>query len=99
MTNQINFKREIYKNLCEEMKELIQKEKEMAFQKDIIRNQIIEMSGGDRMEYGIKVSLRNVKGGVDYKAIVEHIYQDDELKRICEDFQKPMKSYYEIKSY
>jgi len=65
----INFEEQSYKSLCEEMACLIQTEKELKARKDILKEEILKQSGGERLEFGIKVAKRVVKGTVDYKEL------------------------------
>jgi len=92
----IPFERENYENLCQEMKKILSIEKEVAAQKADLRDKIMAMSGGTRMEYGIKVTYRTAQGSVDYKAIVAGLNLDEEK---IESYRKTERSYVEIRSY
>jgi len=97
MTAQIiPFERENYENLCQEMKKILSIEKEVAAQKAGLRDKIMEMAGGTRMEYGIKVTYRTAQGSIDYKAIVKGLNLDEEK---IESYRKAERSYVEIRSY
>ena len=95
-TNIIGFEREYYKSLCDEMKIVLTQEKELIARKETLKNELIEMSGGTRMEYGIKVQKREVKGSVDYKKIVTDL---DVAENELETYRKPTRSYFEVRSY
>ena len=93
----IEFKREEYREVCEEMKRVLQEEKEMAVKKSELRERLVEMAGGDRMEYGIKVTSRTSAGSVDYKNIVaDHLDIDEAVK---EHYRRPGRSFWEVRSY
>lgn len=92
----IDFEREEYKSLCEEMKMILTHEKELVTRKETLKNELIEMSGGTRMEYGIKVHKREVRGSVDYKKIVTDL---DVAENELETYRKPTRSYFEVRSY
>ena len=90
------FERNGYEELCIEMRELLMKEKEIAVRKDCLRKEIIDMSGGDRMEYGIKVQNRSAKGGIDYPKYIKTCDIDES---ILEFYRKPERNYCEVRSY
>lgn len=93
----IDFDRERYRDLCEEMKSVLQLEKEVAARKDKLRKELIEVAGGERMEYGIKLTQKSSMGAVDYKQIVEdHLNIDDVMK---DSYRKPGRSFWEVRSY
>jgi len=95
-TNIIDFVEEEYKSLCEEMKLLLTHEKELAARKELIKQELIDIAKGTRMEYGIKLQKREVKGSIDYKKIIEELgVSEDEL----EIYRKPSRSYFEVRSY
>ena len=92
----VNFERDTYKSLCEEMTSLMQLEKELAVQKLELKEKMIESSGGDRMEYGIKLQYKTVKGSIDYSKYVKNTTND---MSILEFYRKPDKEYWEIRKY
>ncbi len=98
MTNQVivDFERHKYEEACLEMRQLLREEKEMAARKKSLRQQIIEMSGGDRMEYGLKVTHRVSQGTIDYAKFIT----DCKVKpSTLEFYRKSDKEYWEIRSY
>lgn len=92
----IKFERLEYQDLCEEMKDLLSLEKEIAAKKISLRDKIAKMAGGNRMEYGIKVSCRSAQGTIDYKGLVTYLGISDTL---VESYRKPERTYVEIRSY
>lgn len=93
----ISFERETYKDLCEEMKSILQLEKEVAAKKEEVRKRLIEQAGGDRMEYGVKVEWRVAQGSIDYKAMANELIGENE--ELAEKFRKPAKGYWQVRSY
>ncbi len=91
--------REEYKILCEEMKELISREKELSKRKEDLRKEIIRLSNGDRMEYGIKVSHIEVSGSVDYKKLASEVLGENALKILESKYKKDTYSRIDIRSY
>lgn len=92
----IHFSRQEYKELCIEMKDLITDEKERAKRKAELRDQMIKMAGGDRMEYGIKLQYRTSKGSIDYSGYVKSLKLDPD---VLEFYRKDDREYWEIRSY
>ena len=95
----VDLPRETYMSVCEEMKSLLQLEKEVAARKAIVREQVIEMSGGAHMENGINVVWRSSKGGIDYKAIAEAACSKVVLEKLKDEYKKPDREYWEVRSY
>lgn len=95
----VNFERDAYKALCEEMRVVLQTEKELKVRKEELRNELIKMSGGDRMEYGIKITYKVNKGTIDYKALAQTHIAEDILKTECENFRKKDVCFWEVKNY
>ena len=91
-----DFKRSAYKDVCEELREVLTLEKEVAKRKAELRAAVLTLSGGDRMEYGIKVHQRTAKGTIDYKKIVSELEVSDEE---CEKYRKDTRSYWDVRSY
>jgi hypothetical protein len=85
-----------YENVCIELRELLMKEKELKAQILELKKQAIIMSGGNRMEYGIKISQKIRKGSVDVDrmSLVLGISQT-----MVESFRKPDTEYFEVRSY
>jgi hypothetical protein len=98
MTVQIkeDFNRAHYEQLCDEMKALLQQEKELGIRKEELRKQILEKCGGERMEYGIAIRYRQAKGTVDYRRFVEDTNVDEV---VLDSYRKPSREYWEIRSY
>ena len=83
-------RREIY----EEMHQILQLEKEVAYRKNQLRPKMIEF--GEGMEYGVKVQKVSVKGSVDYKALVNDIGIE---KETIEEYRKPDSEYWKVSNY
>lgn len=78
----VEFDHEVYKNLCDEMRDILRYEKELADRKAKTRELLIKEAGGDRVEYGIKVEYRTAKGSIDYKKAVESLaIKEDYLEK------------------
>ena len=92
----ISFERERYKALCESMRSTLQLEKEVAASKEKLRKELLEISGGERMEYGIKISWRISKGSIDYKRLVDDYDISEDVK---ETYRKENREYFEVRSY
>lgn len=87
---------QIYKDNCEELSEAIRIEKEIKVKVDELKKTVIEMAGGERMEYGIKVAYIPTKGTLDYKKIVEELDLEDTL---LEKYRKPESGYWVARNY
>ena len=64
-TNQdaaIEFQRAAYLDVCTELRDILKEEKELAKRKEELKTAVLQLSGGDRMEYGIRVQKRTAKG-------------------------------------
>lgn len=70
---------EHYRMVCEEWKEAYAALKEDEAYVAGLRDKLVELSGGERMEYGVKVSRVITKGRTDYKAIVAEVGVDQEI--------------------
>ncbi len=92
----INFDHKEYQKLCVEMKELLLQEKGLAARKEGLRKSLIDKSGGDRMEYGIKLTTRRSSGSIDYKRYCEVNHIDLDTLSF---FRKPDRVFWERKSY
>ena len=90
------FQRIAYMDLCEELKELLTVEKEIAKRKEELKSSVLALSGGERMEYGIKIQQRGVKGTVDYKKIVADLGFSEEE---AEEYRKATRVYWDVRSY
>lgn len=91
MTTNLNItdlKSGIYEAVCDEWKSASAKLKEQEEYVSSLRDQVIALSGGDRMEYGVRVQKVHNRGKVDYKAIVEvlEIAEDEKDMYRGEDF-------------
>ena len=93
----INIEKESYRDLCDEMSQLLTQEKELSARKEELREKIIKMSGGERMEYGIKLTYRTSKGTVDYKAMAT--IEIPEMEKLEEWYRKEDRSFWEIRKY
>lgn len=94
-TEQI-FDRARYEEVCKELKDLLSLKKELEEREKLLRKEVIDMSGGDRMEYGIKVTHKTREGSIDYRKLAEKVCQDHS---VFEFYRKPNVEYWEIKSY
>lgn len=91
---------EIYKEVCEEMKAVLQLEKEVADKKGKLKKIIIKCAGGDRLEHGIKVSERIRQGVIDYKALAKEFFPiEEEFKKVSEEYRKDCTCFWEVRSY
>lgn len=85
-----------YKELCDEMRSILRLEKELAHRKKQVRSKIIELSGGDRLEHGIKVTRIICKGSVDIEKIVEDFALDE---ADIEEYRKSSYEKWDVRSY
>ncbi len=92
----VDFTKEEYKTLCEEMKSVLGLEKELAARKAKLKDKIVEMAGGERLEFGIQVSWRIRKGTIDYKGLLKSLKLPDSLLDL---YRKADLEYWEVKSY
>lgn len=92
----VDFDRNTYENVCFEMRDLLQRKKELKAQEEVIRARVIALAGGDRMEYGVKVTMRQKTGAVDWKAMVEDLGIDG---LTVEKYRKAGSEYWEVKNY
>ncbi len=92
----IKFRRKAYQEVCRKLRDVLQREKEIAKEKEELRASVLCLCGGNRMEYGIKVERRKAKGTIDYKAIVAELeVSEDE----CEMYRKDPREYWDVRSY
>lgn len=92
----VEFQRSAYKEVCAELRDVLQKEKEIAKRKEELKNSVLQLSGGDRMEYGIKVQKRVTRGTIDYKKIaVDMGFSEEE----AEEYRKSTRTYWDVRSY
>lgn len=92
----VEFDRETYEDICKELKSLLTTEKEVAKRKDELKKAILYLSGGNRMEYGIKIQQRVTKGTIDYKSIVSDMGFSEEE---AESYRKETRTYWDVRSY
>lgn len=82
MTAQVNkvtdLETELYQAVCEEWKQAIVELKEKEAEVAKLREQLISLAGGERMEFGVKIANILTKGKTNYKAIVEELGVDQE---------------------
>lgn len=90
------FQRKAYENVCKELRDVLQQEKELANKKEELRASVLCLCGGNRMEYGIKVEHRKAKGAVDYKKIVTELGVSEEE---VESYRKGAREYWDVRSY
>lgn len=93
------FKHEIYQSLCEAMRQALTEEVDAKNRVKKLKDQIIEMSGGDRSEFGIKVAYRTRKGSVDYMKLLKSLISDEEIDELIENYRKDEVKFWEVKSY
>lgn len=90
------FEKPDYKTLCEEYRNVSQIRKEAEKQEKDLKVLIIEEAGGERMEYGVNVSIKERKGSYDMK-LLQQAYgiSDEEL----EGFRKESSTYWDVRGY
>ena len=78
-SNILDLENSIYEQYCKEwiLQDRLLKEKQSELEK--LRAKIVELSGGDRMEYGVKVATVSQKGKIQYKAIVDSLCLDQSV--------------------
>ena len=94
--NKINFSVDGYEEICGEYREICLEEKELKARKEKIREQLLELSGGERMEYGVKIMVKTKQGSVDYERMVEELGID---VLTVERYRKPSVEYTEVRTY
>lgn len=99
LNHKFKFEEEYYKNKCQELKDLLSLEKEIAKKKEDLKKAIIELAGGDRMEYGINVKLVTRKGTTDYTSLLKDHFTDEKIERMKEEYRKDSKDYYDVRAY
>ncbi len=85
-----------YELMCQKMRDILSKRKELEAEYKELREDIIANVGGDRMEYGIKVTKRERAGAIDYKRMIEDGLIDESS---LEYYKKPNIEVWEIRSY
>lgn len=85
-----------YKELCKEMTAILQLKKEVAHREKAIKPLLIEKAGGNRLEYGIKVTRIECRGTVDYSRIVTE-WEIDEAT--LEEYRKPTYEKWDVRNY
>lgn len=95
----VEFDRAAYKDLCDEMKDLLQLEKEIAHRKKELRDEIIEASNGERMENGIRLSRKVREGSVDYKKMATDFIDEKIIEEMLPGYKKESVEYWEVRSY
>lgn len=103
MTTQIQLQEETYKLQCEEMREILRQEKELAERKKQLRQELelrsgIQYAGDKRLQYGICVRYKEVTGSVDYKAMAEKL-AGDEFEELSTQYRKPSRVQLDVRSY
>lgn len=85
-----------YQRLCEEMSGLLTQEKDLASRKATLKDELIKIAGEPRKEFGIKLSVIEKKGSIDYKKAMKELgFTQEEL----EPFRKESVSYWEVRKY
>lgn len=69
---------EVYRELCEEWKQASTELKEQEAYVESLRKQLIEKSGGDRCEYGVKI-FSVTSRRTNYKKIVDDLDVPQEI--------------------
>lgn len=95
----IEFDRNLYKATCQELSEILTLEKEVAAKKKELRDQVIKLAGGERMEYGIRVQVKTRKGTVNYKELVESLYPEEELEAVIAPYRGEDTEYLDVRKY
>jgi len=91
-----DFSVDYYRDLCEQLAPLLRQQKELESKCKKLREQVLTHAGGDRMEYGIKVTKRERAGAVDLKKLVEDGVISQE---ILETYRKEPTEFYEVRNY
>lgn len=81
MTSQTikDFETSLYEQICEEWKAEYTRLKEQEAYVFELRQKLVDMAGGDRMEFGVKVQHVESKGKVDWKAIATEMQASKEI--------------------
>ena len=92
----VEFKNVAYRELCHELREVVQIRRECESREKELKAQIIDMSGGERMEYGVRISLRERQGGYD----MQQIFNDLKItKDQGEKYRKAPTTYIDVRTY
>ena len=94
--NNIDFDSEYYKSLCEELKALLSSAKEDEKRIKFLKQEVIQLAGGDRMEYGLEVSLREREAAIDYKALIADLGVGSE---VVERYRKTKITFWNVRGY
>ena len=95
-TEIVKYTQSDYKKLCDEMRAVLSLEKEIAERKKELRDLIIDQAGGNRLEFGIKVSVIDVKGRVNYSRLITDLEIDEAT---LEDYREPTAERWDVRSY
>lgn len=95
-TEIIQFTEEDYKAACVELRSMLELQSEINHKVKKLKAKAIELSGGERMENGIKIQKVHVRGSVDYNRIVKD-WEIDEAT--LEDYRKGATEYWKVTSY
>lgn len=95
----ISFEQESYKSLCEDLRDVLSFEKELKQKKEELRSKILEMSGGDRMEYGIKVSSHTKKGSIDWEKLAKDNLKKELVELVKDSYKKEDQTVWKVISY
>ena len=85
-----------YQALCYELKEVSQLRKEAEAKEKELKARIVEIAGGDRMEFGVRVSLKERKGSFDMKAVFTDMNITHEEG---EKYRKEGSTYWDVRGY
>lgn len=88
--------KEDYKDACERWKAAHQLLKEMEVEEKKARDELLKLSGGERMENGVKIKLVVKTGNVEWSRIPEVNLLD---KNYLDEFRKPNSEYYKVSPY
>jgi hypothetical protein len=85
-----------YHSVCKRLKKVLQIKKELAQEEAELKDKAIELAGGDRLQYGIKIQLITVRGSVDYGKLVKELELDEAT---LEEYRRPTTQRWDVRSY
>lgn len=85
-----------YESLCLTLSKLLRDKKELDSKLSEIKDQVIKLAGGDRMEHGIKVTRRTRSGAIAYQSLLDDLELTSDT---LEMYRGPAVEYWEVKNY
>jgi hypothetical protein len=95
-TEIIQFTEEEYKSHCKELRDMLELQAEVNDKVKKLKDIVKDGSGGERMDYGIKVQKVTVRGSINYNKMVSD-WEIDEAT--LEEFRKAPSEYWKVTSY